>query len=396
MRILFLHEVNYLKKPIFEMHEFPEYLAAKGHEVGFVQFPEGEPKESLSRIPWKQKIQGRVVKESHITLFTPKTRSASTFGRVRAALTFSKAFARILEEFKPDVVVSFSVPTSGWQALRTCKKAKIPYVFRALDVSHKIRKSTFSALILAAEKYIYANSDWVSTNNPSMAKYCIAMGAFSARVSVDLPPLKLEHFQFSSENRFKYRQKLGIDQTAHVILYMGSFFYFSGLPDLIRSFARERTGDQYFVLVGGGDQDSELKSLVTELRVSEQVLFTGFVSFAELPGYLSIADVAVNPMIPSLVSNTALPNKVIQYMAMGIVVVSSSLDGLKALFGKSQGVFFSDNQKDFMKTTNRVQSLPNIGQLGEINSTEVRDLFASSARTADFEDRLKELLGANS
>ena len=40
MRVLFVHEVSFLDKPIFEMHEFPEYLASRGHEVHFVDFLE--------------------------------------------------------------------------------------------------------------------------------------------------------------------------------------------------------------------------------------------------------------------------------------------------------------------------------------------------------------------
>ena len=38
MKILFIHEVNYRAKVVFEMHEFPELLSLAGHEVQGVQW----------------------------------------------------------------------------------------------------------------------------------------------------------------------------------------------------------------------------------------------------------------------------------------------------------------------------------------------------------------------
>ena len=108
---------------------------------------------------------------------------------------------------------------------------------------------------------------------------------------------------------------------------MGSFFYFSGLADVLQKLALmdERP---VLVLIGGGEQDAELRTMTEKLHLEDCVKFTGFVGFAELPSYLSMADVAINPMVPSMVSNKALPNKVLQYMASGLPVVTTRLDGL--------------------------------------------------------------------
>ena len=42
MKILFVHEVNWRKKPIYEIHDYPELLSLRGHEISFIDFPEGE------------------------------------------------------------------------------------------------------------------------------------------------------------------------------------------------------------------------------------------------------------------------------------------------------------------------------------------------------------------
>ena len=385
MRILFLHEVNYLLKPIFEMHEFPECLAEREHQVGFVQFPEGESKEALKRLPWKQEIEGRAVKNVNLTLYTPKTKSSGLVGRLMATAKFGREFKRILEDFNPDLVVSLAVPTSGWQALRVSRRANIPYLFRALDVSHKIRKSIFSGFILHAEKYIYRGADWVSANNPAMLDYCISLGAEATRSSVELPPLNLSHFAPQPGWRSQIRGKLGIPADAKVVLYMGSFFYFSGLPDLIESFAKTRSENQVLVLIGGGEQEDELIALTQRLNLDSSVLFTGFVSFDELPKYLAIADVAVNPMMPSLVSNAAFPNKIIQYLAASLPVVSTRLKGVEATFPVSTALTLVACPNQVFSAANEMLTLNERSEIAEKARMLVSSKFEANSAVDQFE-----------
>ncbi|MFM1784073.1 MAG: hypothetical protein RLZZ579_350, partial [Actinomycetota bacterium] len=392
VRILFLHEVNYLEKPIFEMHEFPEHLAALGHEIGFVQFPEGLSQEKVRSLGWKAKIPGRVLPNQVLTLYTPQNAAGDLLGRLKTALTFKKTFASVVKDFRPDVVVSFSVPTSGWQALSSSRKLGIPYVFRALDVSHLIRKSAFSSLILAAEKFIYRNASAVSANNPAMSEYCRSMGAIEAKTFVDLPPIDLSHFANGKSERSQIRSKLGITADSKVILYMGSFFYFSGLPQLIDEFARSAEDDTVLVLVGGGEQDLELRQQVTELGLKGKALFTGFVGFNELPGYLAAADVAVNPMESSLVSNAAFPNKVIQYLATGLAVATTRLRGLVQTFGEVPGMRYSESPDQVMRDALELSNRGDLAALGMANQDLVAEKFSKVEAVKAFETRLRKVV----
>jgi len=398
LRILFLHEVNYLTKPIFEMHEFPEHLAALGHEVGFVQFPEGLSRAELADTPLKQQISGRVLGDTGLTLYTPKTLSGKLLGRLLTVLTFRNQFRNILQDFKPDVVLSFAVPTSGWQALSVSKKSGIPFVFRALDVSHKIRKSIFSPLVAMAERFVYRNADWVSANNAAMLEYVLQNGGKKEHTSVSFPPLDLEHFKAVRKGAESIRAQLGIPVDAKVILYMGSFFYFSGLPEVIRSFAKEAAHDDYLVLIGAGEQAQELEGIVNDLGIQDKVLFTGLVSFLDLPRYLSIADVAINPLRPSLVSNTALPNKVLQYMASGLPVVSTRLRGLELTFGSDlPGLIFEKDSSDVASSALKLaHGGANLERLGLNNAAKVAELFGPGLAVESFETQLLSMVGAKS
>jgi glycosyltransferase involved in cell wall biosynthesis len=398
LKILFLHEVNYQNKPIFEMHEFPEHLAALGHEISFVQFPEGLSKAELANTPTRQAISGRVLADVSLTLFTPKAISGGLSGRLLTVLTFRNQFRNILQDFKPDVIISFAVPTSGWQALSVSRKSGIPFVFRALDVSHKIRKSLFSPLIALAERFMYKNADWVSANNPAMLEYVAKNGGEEDKAGVNFPPLDLGHFASDKEGAGKLRLQLGIPVEAKVILYMGSFFYFSGLPEVIRSFAKEAAHDDYLVLIGAGEQGQELEGIVNGLGIQDKVLFTGLVGFTDLPRYLSIADVAINPLKPSLVSNTALPNKVLQYMASGLPVVSARLRGLELTFGSElSGLVFVDDSSDVASSALRLANgESNLEQLGLNNAAKVAELFGPGLAVESFEAQLLSMVRAKS
>jgi|TARA_B110000971_G_scaffold96731_1_gene99501 glycosyltransferase involved in cell wall biosynthesis len=388
--------VNYLKKPIFEMHEFPEHLAALGHTVGFVQFPEGESRASLAETPFKRQVQGRVLTSQSLTLYTPKTLSGGFIGRLLAVVTFKRDFKKIVRDFEPDAVVSFTVPTSGWQAVQVCKKLGIPLVFRALDVSHKIRKSPLAPLIKMAEKYIYKNADWVSANNPAMLDYCLSLGAQRSKGSVELPPLNISHFRSTEEDTAKLQDQLEIPNSANVCLYMGSFFYFSGLPELISSFATDRKENEYLVLVGGGEQEAKLRNLTAQLEIDSWVRFVGFVSFEDLPLYLSLATVAVNPMHRSVVSNAAFPNKVIQYMAAKLPVVSTRLDGLVQTFGEGSGLVYVDSSDDVYQASQKHYASLDIAKIGEGNLKAVKERFSINDAVKAMELRLEQLIGTSS
>jgi glycosyltransferase involved in cell wall biosynthesis len=380
------------------MHEFPEHLAALGHEVGFVHFPEGLSRDELADTPYKQAISGRVLGDVSLTLYTPKTLSGGLAGRLLTVLTFRKQFRNILQDFKPEVVVSFAVPTSGWHSLGVSKKSGVPFVFRALDVSHKIRRSIFSPLIALAERFIYRNADWVSANNPAMLGYVAKSGGKEDKAGVNFPPLDLGHFAADKEGAASLRLQLGIPTEAKVILYMGSFFYFSGLPEVIRRFAKEAAHDDYLVLIGAGKQARELEGMVNDLGIQKNTVFTGLVRFSDLPRYLSIADVAINPLKPSLVSETALPNKVLQYMASGLPVVSTKLRGLELTFGSDlPGLIFEKDSSDVASSALRLaHGESNLEQLGLNNAAKVAELFGPGLAVESFEAQLLSMVRAKS
>ena len=347
LRILFIHEVNYLTKPIFEMHEFPEYLAANGHDVYFLHFPEIASSRVRASQGWKSTIPGRALPETSLTLLTPRILTSGIIGRLLAAAMGHSIVKRASRESCPDVIVTLAVPTFGWQAVQVAKKSGIPVVYRALDVSHLIRGGVFGPLVKNAEAFLASRASFVSTNNGAMADYISKLGARVDGIEVHFPPMALEKYRAGDMERG--RRLIGVNDSDQVTLYMGSFYYFSGLAEVVEEFARLAPATHVkLVLVGGGELEDGIRGLVKDLHLDAQVTLTGFVGFDDLPDYLAAADVLINPMKKGLVSDTALPNKVIQYLAASKPVVSTSLKGVALTFAGYSGLHLVDTPEDCM------------------------------------------------
>lgn len=358
MKILFVHEVNYLTKVIFEMHEFPELLALRGHDVSFFHFPEHPEPVRRSVRTRRERIRGRVHRDAELTLVTPPTSGGTLLERYVAPLTNVPALRHEIKNGGYDVIVLYAVPTTGWQTVALARRYGVPVVFRALDVSHQIRQTPVTALIKRAERAVYRGATVLSANNPAMAAYCVEASGRTGPTSVNVPPVDLRHF--ATADTSELRPRLGLSTDDEVLVYMGTFFPFSGLDQVIHDLAAVCTERPKLrlVLIGGGELEPELRRLVDDHHLHDHVIFTGVVPYAELPVYLRVADVALNPFNPEPVTHIALPHKVLQYMAAGVPVVSTDLHGLRGVIGDDSGVTFAATPADVVAAALSVLDRP--------------------------------------
>ncbi len=394
MKLLFVHEVSYRKKVIFEMHEFPELLALRGHEVSFLEFDEGRKFWEKGLAPRRQVMQGRVHPGATISVYRPFQVGIPGVDRLLAVLTVLPQLRKLLKQGSFDAVVLYAVPTYGLQTLWLARANGLPVMFRALDVSHKIRSSILSPAIKWIERRIYKKVDLLSANNAAMAIYCDELGKRVKHTKVHYPPLDLIHFQHGASDT-ALRNSLGFNDSDKVLVYMGSFFYFSGLVDALDEFAKVSSKDPNLklVLIGGGELDSELRQRVAGLGLSSKVAFTGFVSYADLPRYLKVADIAVSTLKPTLVANVAFPNKVLQYMASGLPVVSTKLDGLEQTFGNRAGITWASNSRAVIQAAMSLaqHSDAELRSISALQLDALSKIFDVQAAVDNFEESLISL-----
>lgn len=353
MRILFIHEVNYRKKVVYEIHDFPELLSLRGHEVAFIDFPEGERRGGVRRILDLRmefnEDQARAHEGASVHLRTPGRVLPPPFDRLVASVTQVPAIHRALRDGEFDAVVLYGVPTNGWQTIRLARRHAVPVLFRAIDISHELRPTVYKTLIRRAERYIFRHADAVSANNVALRDYAIAAGAPPDKVSVEYPGVDLDRFRPGAKPAHLL-ERYGVRPEDVVVLFMGTFFPFAGLDWFLEQFepVLSRISNVKVLLIGGGGTEKELRQRVMALGLEGRVIFTGFIEYEELKDHLLLGDVAINPFDEQLVTKCALPGKILQYAGCGLPTVCTRLDGMRAMVPEGEGITYRAPGTEFL------------------------------------------------
>jgi len=347
MKILFVHEVSWFNKVVYEMHDFPELLSLKGHEVFFLDFEEGKP-----RTRWRTTTtaESRAHPGSRVLVTSAPRFLPGILGRLLAVVIQPLAFLFLCRRIKPNVVVLYSVPTSGWQIVAMCRRMGLPVISRVIDVPHVLRKTRFVRLVKSAERYVFSRSDLVATHNEALREYCIEQGALRSRTAVILPGCDSKRFAPAPPNR-ELQQQLGIHPNQKVLVFMGTLFRFGGVHELVSelSIPLRQDSNLMFLVLGNGEDFSRVASLVEQLELNGQVLLSGRIEYDVLADYLRLGHVALLPFLPNLVTHCALPGKILQYLACGLPTIATPLRGLQSVVQEGEGVLYANSPSEMAR-----------------------------------------------
>lgn len=128
----------------------------------------------------------------------------------------------------------------------------------------------------------------------------------------------LQKYEYNSEKRVQYRNKLNVPADAFIIGHVGRFNAQKNHEYLIRIFAEfhKKKTNAYLVFIGTGDTVDKTKRQVIELGLENRVIFTGAIN--NVPDYLSAFDVM---LLPSLYEG--LPLVVIEWQISGLPCIIS-------------------------------------------------------------------------
>jgi glycosyltransferase involved in cell wall biosynthesis len=113
------------------------------------------------------------------------------------------------------------------------------------------------------------------------------------------------------------------DPGVFTVAYAGGFGPHRGLENLARAFVivRERVENARLLLMGAGDGESSLRETVVALGISGDTEFTGWIGLDEMRRRLVASDVGVVPHERNEHTDSTVPHKLFQYMAMGLPLV---------------------------------------------------------------------------
>jgi glycogen synthase len=115
-----------------------------------------------------------------------------------------------------------------------------------------------------------------------------------------------------------------------VIGYIGSFYDYEGIDDLIAAMPL-MASDAHLLLVGGGPMSAALKSQAESSSARDRIHFVGRVSHHEVERYYSLIDVLAYPRKAMRLTELVTPLKPLEAMAQGRLVAASSVGGHREL-----------------------------------------------------------------
>ncbi|MAF50514.1 MAG: hypothetical protein CMH64_00310 [Nanoarchaeota archaeon] len=264
------------------------------------------------------KINGKKIYMNKLQLI--RTVFVSTFRMCLKGLALK---SDVLYVFKPQ-------PINGIPAL-IVKFLKRKKLFVDCDdyeaYSNKLSKFE-KILFVLFENYLPKFADKITTHNLFLRNRYEKLG-INKKELIYLPNgIDVERFSKIDENKILELKKEFNLKNKKVVLYFGSLSLMSGhaVDLLLKAFkiVKETVENSVLVLVGGGEDIDFLKKYAEKLKI-DSIIFTGAVDSEDIPCYLKLADVTIDPIYDTLVNKARFPLKIIESMSLGVPVVTSDV-----------------------------------------------------------------------
>ena len=188
------------------------------------------------------------------------------------------------------------------------------------------------------ERAICNMADHVIVVSTPLARIMAEAGVKPSLIEVMPNGVSPRHFR-TGEASADLRRRLGLDGGL-VVGFVGWFRKWHGLEMLLEAFDESRlaAAGVKILLIGDGPAMADLKAIVAARRMESGVVFSGPVPHAEVPRYLDLVDIAVQPAA----NEYCCPMKILEYMALGKPVVAPRQENIVELLKEGdEAVFFT-------------------------------------------------------
>jgi glycosyltransferase involved in cell wall biosynthesis len=180
------------------------------------------------------------------------------------------------------------------------------------------------------------------------------------------------------------------------LAFHGTILERSGLRMLMNAFAQIRHKDQISVkIIGEGDFSQPLKEMIQSLGLGQMVEFDNHDYPADsMSERIGDCNAGVVPLEISAMTNYALPMKLVEYISMGLPVVSVRNDAISYYLGEDDCIFFEWNDPRSLATTlDRIAENPDILLRYRERSVALRQRFSWAGEKKKYIALLRQLSG---
>jgi len=321
------------------------------------------------------------------------------FFRILNWITYSVS-AGVVGLLRPRIdVVYASSPhlLAGLTGLMIARIERIPFVLEIRDLWPKIliemggfrEKSLVYRALLYVETMLYRQANTIVVMAPGSAAHIRGTGVDNEKI-IYIPNGADPTCEDDLPSRAALRESYGFHRRTAV--YTGAHGPANGLDELVRAAARVGDVGIDLVLVGEGVEKKSLERLSDELRLTN-VRFLPPLPKSEIPSLLFAADIGVHVLrdVP-LFRHAISPNKVFDYLASGLPIISNSPGIVSDIIGTAEAGWVTepDRLEDGLHAAASAsnEELVEIGSRGKRWIQENQSRAAMARRLENVLDRL--------
>jgi len=306
---------------------YGKYLPSLGHEVIWIS-------------PYLETKEIKRIKLNQVTIhLVPYYIHSSIFGKivnfVRFYMNEYNLLLKICNNEKYDLIQVRNDVFAALIAIYLKKKYNIPFVFQysfpkevfKFEIIRKDHRYLFGYLFgliqVSIQKYVLKKADFVFPISKWMESELIEDG-YSKSKMMPLPMgVNPELFNICIDSS-KIRERYCLTDST-VLLYVGSMDKLRSLDPIIHAFSHvhETNPNTKLLMVGDGNDRLHLEELSAELGISKDIIFTGQVSYFDIPYFISASNICLSPISPIKIYKVSSPTKLFEYMVMGKPVVAN-------------------------------------------------------------------------
>ncbi len=274
----------------------------------------------------------------------------------REIAAFARSIDGAIADWRPDILHAHSPAICGLAALRAARRHDLPLVYeiRAFWEDAAVGNLTGREgsvkyrMTRALENRVVAGADAIFTICNGLRDDLIGRGVAADKIGVSPNGVDMAMFGTPPARDGALSAQLELGQ-GPVIGFIGSFYDYEGLDDLIAAMAQIRAEipDAQLLLVGGGPMDDALRAGAAASGAAQAIHFTGRVPHGEVERYYSLIDILAYPRKASRLTHLVTPLKPLEAMAQRRLVAASDVGGHRELIsGRRNGRAVSRRRPD--------------------------------------------------
>jgi PEP-CTERM/exosortase A-associated glycosyltransferase len=272
---------------------------------------------------------------------TPKGRNLpSPLSELVEVNAFSRSIATAIDRFRPDIVHAHSPVLDALAALNAVKAWKLPLVYEirafwedaAVGNGTGVEGNARYKVTKALETWAVRRADAVAVICEGLRGDLIGRGIAADKIVVSPNGVDLTLFGEPVAADPALAVELGLTG-AEVVGYIGSFYDYEGIDDLIAAMPALVAARPLakLLLVGGGPMEDALRAQAAASPVADRIVFVGRVPHERVEGYYALTDVLAYPRKRMRLTDLVTPLKPLEAMAQRRLVAASDVGGHREL-----------------------------------------------------------------